>query len=303
MRKYLSSTTALALGLTLSGPCVAQSLQAELDLIAKESGGKLYTACALASGSRHTPLACDREADAHPPMQSVFKLPLGIYALHLVEEGKLQLDQPVHFGPQDRFVPKSWSPLQDKYPDANVDVPLREVLQLAVSQSDNVAADLALRVVGGTEPVQQYIHSLGVQGFVLRHTEHELHRDERLQYQDWFSPHAAVQLLRRLADQPPLNAEHMGLLLQWMQATRLPRLATMLPAGTVVAHKTGTSGMENGIAAATNDIGLVTLPDGERLAIAIFLSDSTADDATRDRAIGRAALAIFQAATSAKAGR
>jgi beta-lactamase class A len=278
-------------------------LQQELSSIAKESGGKLYTACALAPGSRHAPLACDREPDAHPPMQSVFKLPLGIYALHLVESGKLQLDQPVRFEPADRFLPKSWSPLQDKYPNANVDVPLRDLLQLAVSQSDNAAADIVLRLVGGTAPVQQYITSLGVQGFMLRHSEHELHRDERLQYQDWFAPRGAVQLLRRIADRSPLNAEHTALLLQWMQTTRLPRLAALLPAGTVVAHKTGTSGMENGVAAATNDIGLVTLPDGERLAIAIFLTDSTADDDARDKAIGRAALAIYRVAANAKAAQ
>lgn len=236
-------------------------------------------------------------------MQSVFKLPLGIYALHLVEQGKLRLDEPVRFEPQDRFVPKSWSPLQDKYPEGNVSVPLRELLQLAVSQSDNAAADILLRTVGGPAPVRDYIASLGVQGFLLQHGEHELHRDSQLQYQDWFTPRGAGQLLRRIADRSPLNAEHTQLLLDWMQTTRLPRLAALLPAGTTVAHKTGTSGTENGLTAATNDIGLVTLPDGERLAIAIFLTDSSADDATRDKAIGRAALAIYQAATSGKAGQ
>jgi beta-lactamase class A len=70
-----------------------------------------------------------------------------------------------------------------------------------------------------------------------------------------------------------------------------------------VEHKTGTSGEEQGIAAATNDIGLITLPDGERLAVAVFLSDSTADDAGRDRAIARASLAIYQAAASGAASR
>ena len=290
-------STALCVISTLSAPCFGQSLQSQLASIANESGGKLQIACAFAPGSRHLPIPCDREADAHPPMQSVFKLPLGIYVLHLVEQGKLQLDQPVRFQPSDRFIPKSYSPLQDQHPDANVDVPLRELLRLAVSMSDNAAADIVLRLAGGTEPVRQYITSLGVQGFMLRHNEHELHRDEQLQYQDWFAPHGAVQLLRRIADRSPLNAEHSALLQQWMRTTRLPRMAVLLPSGTVVAHKTGTSGMEGSLAAATNDIGLVTLPDGDRLAIAIFLTDSKADDAARDQAIARAALVIYQAAT------
>ncbi len=51
-----------------------------------------------------------------------------------------------------------------------------------------------------------------------------------------------------------------------------------MPRGTRVAHKTGTSGTANGIAAATNDIGLVTLPDGGTLAVAVFGSDSPAPD-------------------------
>ena len=64
-----------------------------------------------------------------------------------------------------------------------------------------------------------------------------------------------------------------------------------------MAHKTGSSGATNGIAAATNDIGIVTLPDGRHLAIAVFVSDSKADAATRDAVIARIAKAAWDAAT------
>ncbi len=275
----------------------AQSLPQQFASIARDSGGKLQIACAFSPDSRHATLLCNRDAEAHPPMQSVFKLPLAIAVLHAVEQGRFQLDQPVLFQRSDRFVPKAYSPLQDKYPEANVDVPLRELLQLSVSQSDNAAADLLLRLMGGTGPVRQYIQSLGVQGFNLLHSEHELHVDERRQYQDWFTPIAAVQLLRRLADRSPLNPEHTALLLGWMTNSARPgRLAGLLPPGAVVAHKTGTSDTEHGVTAATNDIGLITLPGGEKLAVAVFLTDSTANAADRDRAIARAAQAIYHAA-------
>ena len=46
---------------------------------------------------------------------------------------------------------------------------------------------------------------------------------------------------------------------------------------------------------ATNDIGLIALPDGRRLAIAIFVTDSTADDDTRDAVIARIAKAAYDA--------
>jgi beta-lactamase class A len=71
------------------------------------------------------------------------------------------------------------------------------------------------------------------------------------------------------------------------------RLKRLLPAGTIVAHKTGTSGTEKGITAATNDIGIITLPGGKHLAIAVFVSDSPADDATREGVIARIAKAVW----------
>ncbi|WP_243147428.1 serine hydrolase [Scytonema sp. UIC 10036] len=63
------------------------------------------------------------------------------------------------------------------------------------------------------------------------------------------------------------------------------RIKGLLPKGTVVAHKTGTSATVNGVTAATNDVGLVTLPNGQHLAIAVFVSDSQATDAIREEVI------------------
>ena len=67
----------------------------------------------------------------------------------------------------------------------------------------------------------------------------------------------------------------------------------MLPDGTVVAHKTGTSQTVNGVTAATNDVGLVTLPNGQHLAIAVFVSDSTANDTIREEVIAKVARAAW----------
>jgi beta-lactamase class A len=58
-------------------------------------------------------------------------------------------------------------------------------------------------------------------------------------------------------------------------------------------HKAGTSDTGNGVTYATNDIGLITLPDGRRMAIAVFITDSTADEATRDSVIARIAKAAY----------
>ena len=112
--------------------------------IAEEVHGKVSVACALPGSELH----CDLRSDAHPPMQSVFKLPLALTVMSQVERHALTLDQPVRFLGSDRILPHVYSPLQEKYPDANVDVPLRELLRLTVSLSDNVAADILLRLAG-----------------------------------------------------------------------------------------------------------------------------------------------------------
>lgn len=269
-----------------------QPLRQQIRAIADDAHGKVSVACSLPGSA----LNCDFNPRAHPPMQSVFKLPLVLTVLHQVEQGKFSLDQPVRFRPEDRILPHVYSPLQDKYPDGGVDVPLHELLRLTVSVSDNVGADILLRVAGGAKVVDAYIAGLGVRGFHLRDSEAVLHRDRTAQYRNWFEPAGAVQLLRRISDHSPLTPEHTQLLLGWMTpADPTKRLDGNMPAGVRVAHKSGSSDVIDGVAAATNDIGLIPLPDGRRIAIAVFVTDSTADEATREQVIARIARAAYDA--------
>ncbi len=285
----------LLMGVLLcSNALKAQPLESQMGAIAAEAGGKVALACALPG----TKLRCNLVARSRPPMQSVFKLPLAIAVLHLVESGKFTLDEPIRFLKSDRILPKTYSPLQDKYPEADVDVPLRELAQSAVALSDNTASDVLLRIVGGPAVVDGYIASLGVRGFHLEDGEAALHRDQPAQYRNWFEPAAAVELLRVLSDKSPLNRERTELLLRWMREspTGANRLKAELPKGTAVMHKTGTSGVTGGLAHATNDIGLIRLPDGRHLAIAVFVTDSRADEKVRESVIARIAKAVYVAA-------
>jgi len=278
--------------------CAQTALQRQIHDIAVDARGKVSVACGLPDSF----LNCDLDPHAHPPMQSVFKLPVAVMALRLVELGKFSRDQRLRFLPSDRILPHTHSPLQDKYPDGNVDIPLRELLRLEISESDNVAADIVLRSVGGPAIVNDYIQSLGVQGFHLEDDEQGLARDVAVQYRNWFEPAGAVQLLRRISDDSPLTAKHTRMLLQWMQdaSTGAKRIKGELPAGTIVMHKTGSSGTRDGVTFATNDVGLITLPDGRRLAIAIFVTDSKADDDARDAVIARIAEAVYDESIGAK---
>jgi beta-lactamase class A len=265
---FLSYIMRLSLLLILLvGSVVAQQpLQQQIREIGGDAHGKVSVACSLPG----TPLNCDLDPSAHPPMQSIFKLPLVLTILHQVGQEKFSLDQPIRFLREDRIRPRPYSPLQDKYPDADVDVSLETLMQMTVAVSDNTAADILLRLVGGPKLVNDYIASLGITGFHLQDGERALHRDTPLQYRNWFEPQGAVQLLRKISDHSPLTVEHTGLLLDWMRpSTQTGRLDGDLPHGTSVAHKSGTSDVNSGIAHAANDIGLIALPGGRQLVIAV----------------------------------
>ena len=291
----------LLLLVTVSG-FAQNSLRTQVAAIAKDADGTVGVSCGLPG----TKLNCDLNAHNHAPMQSMYKLPLALTALHLAEMSELLpdqrpgestdviLDRKVRFLPTD-IIPDSYSPLTDRYPKANVDVTLREVIQLAVGVSDNGAEEILVRLVGGPLAVEKYMHSLGINAIQVRYSERDLDRDENLQYQDWIEPTAAVELLERLAKNPPVSPALNAFLLKTMtdSQTGPEQLRAGLPPGTTLAHKTGHSGTHGGVTAATNDIGLVTLPDGRRLAIAVFVTDSRANETTRQRVIARIAQAVY----------
>jgi beta-lactamase class A len=281
------------------------ALQVRVARIAADAQGTVSVSCLLPG----TTLNCDLNPRSHSPMQSIFKYPLAVTVLHLVEIGKLlspqhpgesvdtTLDRTVRFLPEDR-IPHAWSPLQDRYPEANVDVPLRELIQLCVGQSDNAAADILLRIVGGPTVVQDYIRSLGITAFQLQDGEQGLYHDHSAMYRNWIEPAAAAQLLQLLVSNPPLSHVANEFLVKTLTATITgpTRLPAGLPEGTVLAHKTGTSGEHNGMAEATNDIGLITLPDGRHLAVAVFVTDARANTAIRDSVIARIGRAAYDEA-------
>ncbi|MDX6528513.1 MAG: beta-lactamase class [Blastocatellia bacterium] len=153
-----------------------------------------------------------------------------------------------------------------------------------------------MTLAGGPEAVQAYLTELEITDMIVLNTEKELAQNWQTQYRNWATPEAAVALLHALNERRGLSDSAQGLLLKLMTESTpgAQRLKGLLPAGTVVAHKTGTSGSRNGITAATNDIGIITLANGRHLAIAVFVSDSPADETTREAVIAKLARAVWE---------
>jgi len=230
----------------------------------------------------------------HFPMQSVYKLPISMAVMKQVDAGKIKLEQKVKVAKEDYVGSAAHSPIRDKYPHG-AELTVNDLLRFALSESDGTASDVLMKLAGGPGAVQAFLTELGIKDMIVLDTEQSFTQDHSLQYRNFATPGSAVALLRALYEHRGLSESSQALVLKFMtESTPGPRrLKGLLPAGTNVAHKTGTSGTENGITAATNDIGIITLPNGKHLAIAVFVSDSPADEATREGTIAKIAKAVW----------
>lgn len=220
----------------------------------------------------------------HFPMQSVFKLHLALAVLNQIDKGKLSLNQMIFVKKSD-LLPNLWSPMREKYPEGNISIPLSEILQFTVAQSDNVGCDLLFRLIGGPEKVNQYIHSLGIKDVAIKNPEVEIQADWSLQYKNWTTPSAATNLLEMSYKHKILSKNSYDFLWKTMvqTSTGLTKIKGQLPKEAIVAHKTGYSGInKEGLVGATNDIGIIVLPNGKKFAIAFFISNSTENEKTND---------------------
>ncbi len=266
------------------------NLRAQLEQISRMAQGHVGVAATIVETGK----SIDLRGDERFPMQSVYKTPIGMAVLHQIDQRKLTLDQMIHVDRAEYVSERQHSPLRDNHPNG-ADVTVKELLRYAVSESDGSASDVLMRLAGGPPVIQTYLKSLGVTGVIVANTEKELGSDNAVQYRNWATPRQAIALLSALQKGRELSASGRVLLLQLMTDTQtgLHRLKGQLPAGTVVAHKTGTSWTLSGVTAATNDIGLITLPNRQHLAIAVFVSDAKADEATREAVIAKIAKAVW----------
>jgi beta-lactamase class A len=229
-------------------------------------------------------------------MQSVYKLPISMAVMKQVDAGKIRLDQKVRVTKNDFGSGGQHSPIRDQNPNG-VEISVRDLLRYAISESDGTASDVLMKLAGGPGAVQAYLTELKITDMIVLNTEKEIGQDQQAQYRNWATPEAAIALLRALHERQGLSESSQSLLLKYLieSTPGQKRLKGLLPAGTTVAHKTGTSGTQNGITAATNDIGIISLPNGKHLAIAVFVSDSPADEATREGVIAKIAKAAWDA--------
>ncbi|MEZ4799748.1 MAG: class A beta-lactamase, subclass A2 [Flavobacteriales bacterium] len=236
--------------------------------------------------------------DRHFPMQSVFKFHIALAVLSEVDKGNLSLDQEIEVTKGELLPEDFWNPLRDEHPEGGR-FTIRELIQYAVSHSDNLACDILIRLIGTPKTVEGYIKRSGIKDIEITFNEWDMQSKWENMFQNWTTPKAASATLQLFYE----NKE--GLLSEsnhdffWKTnletTTGKGRIRGDLPNGIEVAHKTGYSGRnkETGITAAVNDVGIVFLPNGDCFIISVFITESHEDIDVNEKLIAEIAKATF----------
>lgn len=282
-----------------SAPSVAQESPADLTVlrnniesIIKDKKATVGVAVILNGKDTLTIRNMDRY-----PMMSVYKFHQALAVCDYLKTHNIPLATILHLD-KKFFKPNTYSPLRDKYPQGNIDLSLSELLTYTLQLSDNIACDILFDYIGGVSVVDKYIHSLGIKDVSITTTEDEMHQDMEGCYENWSTPLAAVRLLEIFTTDESLKNEYTDFVKHTMiecQTGKDRLVAPLSEKGITIGHKTGTSDKNShGEYIGTNDIGFVTLPDGTRYTIAVFVKNSQEEMSTNAKIIADISAAVYQ---------
>lgn len=219
-------------------------------------------------------------------MCSTFKLPLAGAILREIDQGRLAQNQ---FVPYDaaQFVPNLYAPVTKRnLPQGGMGVlALAEATQ---TTSDNVAANLLLRLIGGPEGLTAILRGAGDRATRLDRYEPQMNRVGVQDLRDTTTPLAMAHTTAHLLTSDWLSAHSRALLTNWMEATTTGqrRIRAGLPQGWRSGDKTGT-GSTPGMPDKYNDVA-VTWPVGKTPRIICAFYETTqhhADMRDEDEAV------------------
>ena len=208
---------------------------------------------------------------------STFKMYLAAATLLRVQAGQEQLDRMIPITRADMI---NHAPVTELAIGSSLTV--ERMMQAIVEVSDNPAANLLLKALGGIEAMQAFYRGIGDASTRVDRFEPEMNRLDG--DKDTITPFASTANIWRLFIDPasPLSQDSKTMLLGWMFAspTGADRLKAGVPSGWRVAHKTGTGGY-----GPTNDIGILYPPTGAPVIVAAYYHATSASSAAANEAV------------------
>lgn len=208
---------------------------------------------------------------------STFKMYLAAATLVRVQAGQERLDRQVPITAADMI---DHAPVSELAVGRSLSV--EQLMKGTVEVSDNPAANLLLKALGGLEAMRAFYRAIGDDSTRVDRFEPEMNRLDG--DKDTITPAQSLTNMLRLFISPntPLSAESKAMLMGWMFAspTGMGRIKAGVPAGWRVAHKTGTGGY-----GPTNDIGVLYPPTGGPVTIAIYYHGVRASSDAQNEAV------------------
>jgi beta-lactamase class A len=255
----------LAAALAASGARAADasSVAARIAAIEAAAGGRLGVAVVDAAGD----LRLAHRADERFAMCSTFKALAAAAALQRVDAGADALDRKIAFGSADLL---EYAPVAKARVGEGA-MSLADVCAAALQWSDNTAANLLLKSIGGPPAVTALARALGDSVTRLDRDEPTLNTAIPGDPRDTTSPAAMAADLRALILGDALSAASRRQLETWMAGDKVAdkRLRAGLPADWAIADKTGT-----GDHGAANAIAILRPPARPPLFVAVYFAES-----------------------------
>jgi len=258
-----------------------RSSTAELAAIERHVSGRLGVAAMdIATGRRLTYRATERF-----PMCSTFKWLLAAQVLSLVDAGQEQLSHVIPYSARDLL---DYAPItRARVGDGGLSV--AELSAAAVRHSDNTAANLLLRRVGGPASLTAYLRQLGDAVTRLDRIEPHLNSAVPGDVRDTTTPSAMIANMEALLLRDQLTGSSRALLLDWLvgNTTGDDKLRAGLPPAWRVGDKTG-----SGANGTTNDVAIIWPSSGQPLLVAAYLTETSASLPDRAQAIAAVARTV-----------
>ncbi|MDI9884138.1 class A beta-lactamase [Streptomyces sp. HNM0645] len=161
-----------------------------------------------------------------------------------------------------------------------------ELCDAAVRYSDNAAANLLLRELGGPTAVTRFCRSVGDGVTRLDRWEPRLNSAEPWRVEDTTDPRHIARTYTRLVLGDALSRPDRQRLTGWLlnNTTSKERFRAGLPDDWTLADKTG-----GGKYGTNNDVGVAWTPDGTPVVLAVLTTRQQPDDAADNRLVARTA--------------
>ena len=276
--------------LPLAGACTAwsgarsqSSAEAQLAELERASGGRL----GVAGFNTGSGVRLQHRAHERFPLCSTFKLMLAAAVLERSTRDGSLLSRNLSYGKGDLI---DHSPITEKHVATGMTV--AAMCAATIQYSDNAAANLLLKELGGPATVTAFARGIGDQTFRLDRTEPELNTSIPGDPRDTTTPSAMSDSIQRLVLGDALGAAQRDQLKTWLlgNTTSTERFLAGVPAGWKVGDKTG-----SGSYGSTNDVGVLWPPAGAPVVLSVYLTFPQKDAKGRSDVIASATRIVVAA--------